>query len=181
MVVGFQRWYRIVGSVCLQHPTPRVRHRAYHIHSEEREQWRKFHSITPPPTADSDQCRPRGWHHQLQIAPPPLSHTVRSVIAPTRAKVMNELGKKAPLSSVSSRYSFFFSKFDNALARTADLISIIGRGTLSPQFLHVLKLFLAARRFSYHHSSIVVTAHSRTTVWIEGCVKAKGSSRSRRS
>ena len=91
----------------------------------EREQWRKFHSITRGGGggADSDQCRPRGWHHQLQIAPPPLTPprtlALQPVIAPARAannrggrRRDSELGKGAQLVPFPS----LFSKFDNAVA-----------------------------------------------------------------
>ena len=76
-------------------------------------------------TADSDQCRPRGWHHQLQIAPPPslpsLTPSEELVIALTRAagRERNDLGKEAPLFGPFLPlllYSLLFSKFDNALA-----------------------------------------------------------------
>ena len=108
----------------IQHPTPRVRRRAYHIHSEEREGTMEkvsFDNARRRDGADSDQCRPRGWHHQLQIVPPPLTPRTlaqQPVIAPTRAannrggRRDSELGKGAQLVPFPS----LFSKFDNAVA-----------------------------------------------------------------
>ena len=133
----------------------------------EREQWRKFHSITRGGGgADSDQCRPRGWHHQLQIAPPPLTPprtlAQQPVIAPTRAannrggrRRDSELGKGAQLVPFPS----LFSKFDNAVADRSHFHN--WARCSFPQFLYAPKLFSAARQFSYHHSSIVVTAQTR--------------------
>lgn len=138
----------------------------------EREQWRKFHSITRGGGgADSDQCRPRGWHHQLQIAPPPLTPrtlALQPVIAPTRAA--NNHGGRRDSGKGAQLVPFPFFSLNLIMRLRTDLISIIGRGALFPQFLYAPKLFSAARQFSYHHSSIVVTAHTRPVFWNRGCV-----------
>ena len=151
----------------IQHPTPRVRRRAYHIHSEEREGTMEkvsFDNARRRGGADSDQCRPRGWHHQLQIVPPPLTPRTlaqQPVIAPTRAannrggRRDSELGKGAQLVPFPS----LFSKFDNAVADRSHFHN--WARCSFPQFLYAPKLFSAARQFSYHHSSIVVTAQTR--------------------
>ena len=105
-------------------------------------------------TADSDQCRPRGWHHQLQIAPPPLTPRTlaqQPVIAPTRAannhggRRDSELGKGAQLVPFPS----LFSKFDNAVQGWRRVAGC----RLNPrdmQFNFINKIFWIAQYWQVH-------------------------------
>ena len=107
VMAGFQRGHRIVGPVS---GTPPASHSScspscipYSFGGEG-----TMEKVSFDNTADSDQCRPRGWHHQLQIAPPPsLAPSEELVIAPTRASGRSGLGKEAPLFALPPVTPFF--------------------------------------------------------------------------